>query len=397
MPYIIDAHLDLAYNALTFGRNYLRSAVETRRMEQDGPTPERTGHTLLGWPEFQRGQVALVFATLFAAPRRYGGRSWETQVFADSEQAYRIYQNQLNYYRRLCDEHPDQFRLVLNQQDLRAVLEPWEQEPAYLPPPPHPENAMEEADRPAGSGEQHSVGNAEHGSVVTHPVGLVLLMEGLEGIRAPEEMEEWWEHGVRLAGPVWAGTRFCGGTYEPGGFTAEGYALLEVMGELGFGLDLSHMTEDSTLQALDRYEGPILATHANVRSLLRGVEGERLFTERTINRLIERDGCMGVVPYNRFLKTTWTASSDRKEVTLQTLAAHIDHICQIAGDAFHAGIGSDFDGGFGWPSVPLEINTVADLQLLAPVLTERGYDAESIACIFGKNWRQQLERILPAS
>jgi membrane dipeptidase len=369
---IIDAHEDFAYNALTFERNYLRPASETRRIEADTPTPQRTGHSLLGWPDYQRGRVGVIFTTLFLAPRRYQGGSWDTQSFADASEARRKLENQLNFYRRLCDDHPDAFQLIYNKKDLQRILSAWEEEPLAQAAP-----------------------EAEPGSTVTHPVGLVMLMEGAEGIRAPEEMEEWWEMGVRLAGPVWAGTRFCGGSYEPGEFTSEGYALLEVMAGLGYTLDISHMTEDSALQALDRYEGPVIASHANARSLIKGVQGERQLTDLTIRRLIERGGVMGVLPYNRFLRPDWLNSDDRQLVTLRTLAAHIDHICQLAGDALHAGLGTDFDGGFGWPAVPYEIDTIADLQKLAPVLAEYGYSDESIGNILGNNWRRHLERTLP--
>jgi len=110
MPYIIDAHQDLAYNALSFGRNYLQSAVETRQQEMDTPIPQRAGHTLLGWPEYQRGQVAVIFGTLFLSPRRYQAGSWETQAYTTSSEAVKLYEGQINYYRRLCDDHPDQFR-----------------------------------------------------------------------------------------------------------------------------------------------------------------------------------------------------------------------------------------------------------------------------------------------
>jgi membrane dipeptidase len=279
----------------------------------------------------------------------------------------------------LCDEHPDQFRLILNQKDFNEVAAAWDQSPAYLP---KPANREEETDtRPA----------------VTHPVGIVLLMEGAEGVRTPQDMQYWWEQGIRLAGPVWAGTRFCGGTLVQGDFTREGMALLEIMGELGYTLDLSHMNEVSALQAIDRYEGPIVATHANARALLKNIEGERHFTDRTIRQLIERGGMMGVVPFNHFLSPGWKNSDDRQAVTLRHLVAHIDHICQLAGDAVHVGLGTDFDGGFGWPSVPYEINTIADLQKLVPLLGEYGYNEEDIANIMGGNWRRCLERNLPSS
>ena len=377
MPYIIDAHQDIAYNALTFGRNVLQSAEETRQIEQDTPTPQRNGHTLLGWPNYQRGQVAVIFSTLFLAPRRYQSADWETQVFGDAAQARRLYEQQIDYYRRLVDEHPDHFRLILNRRDLQQVLDPWIQAPAYLPAP--PKEGEEPDTRPE----------------VTHPVGLVLLMEGAEGIRAPEEMEEWWQMGVRLAGPVWAGTRFCGGSYEPGEFTREGLALLEILGGLGYTLDISHMTEASALLALDRYEGPIVATHANARALIRDAQGDRHLSDLVIRRLIERDGMLGVLPFNRFLRVDWKNSDDRQQITLRTLVAHIDHVCQIAGDALHVGIGTDFDGGFGWPAVPYEINTIADLQKISAVLIEYGYTAQSASDIMGENWRRRLERSLP--
>jgi membrane dipeptidase len=379
MPYIIDAHEDLAYNAFTHGRDYTRSAVDTRAAEVDTPTPQRTGHSLLGWPEYQRGQVAVIFGTLFLAPKRYQEGPWETQVFSEPKDARRLMEKQVSYYRRLTDEHPDQFRLIRSKKDLRSVLEPWEQSPAHLPLPKPADPESEPDPRPT----------------VTHPVGFVLLMEGAEGLREPKEMEDWYEMGVRLCGPVWAGTRLCGGTMEPGDFTAEGLELLEVMAGLGMALDISHMNEKSALRALDRYTGPVIATHANARALLKNPPNERHLTDQTIRRLVERDGVMGVLPFNRFLRVDWTLADGRQVVTLRTLAAHIDHICQIAGDARHAAIGTDFDGGFGWPAVPEEINTIADLQKLAPILADLGYTDESIADIFGQNWLRPLERTLP--
>lgn len=381
MPYIIDAHQDLAYNAFTFGRNYLLSAHETRQLEKDTPTPQRTGSSLLGWADYQRGQVAMVFGTLFLAPRRYQSGAWESQVFGSAQESRALTEKQLEYYLRLTDEHPDQFRLVRSRADLHQVLAPWEKTPADLPLP--------------AAGLKEGGEEADPRPTVTHPVGILLLMEGAEGISAPEEMEEWWEKGVRITGPVWAGTRFCGGTLEGSSFTKEGYALLEVMESLGYTLDISHMNETSALQALDHYNGPVIASHANARALIKNIQGERQLTDQTIRRLIERDGVMGVIPFNHFLMPDWRLTDDRRLITLKTLAAHIDHICQLAGNSLHAAIGTDFDGGFGWPSVPYEIDTIADLQKLASILSEYGYAEENIANILGGNWRRHLERTLP--
>jgi membrane dipeptidase len=114
--------------------------------------------------------------------------------------------------------------------------------------------------------------------------------------------------------------------------------------------------------------------------------------------IIERGGVIGNVPLNSFLKSGWNrkTGSRREEVPLAVLADHIDHVCQLAGDSRHAGIGSDFDGGFGVQSVPPEIDTIADLQKLGPLLQRRGYSEEDATNVLGLNWLSFLERNLPS-
>lgn len=359
---IVDSHEDLAYNFLTFGRDYTRAAAETRRLETGSDVPAWNDDTLLGWPDYQRGQVAVVFGTLFAVPAHRKVAAWETQSYADASQANRLYSTQLDVYHRLSDEHPDKFRLVQTQKDLQSILAGWEKE-------------------------------AETG----HPVGLVPLMEGAEGVRSPGELEEWWQRGLRLIGPAWAGTRFCGGTREPGPLTKEGFALLDGMAGLGFGLDLSHMDEAAARQALDAYPGVIFASHANALALLKGVDSNRHLSNRTIQSLVERGGVIGVVPYNAFLRAGWVRGDRREVVSLQQVIAQIDYICQIAGDARHVGLGTDFDGGFGLQSVPPEIDSIADLQKLVPLLVEKGYSQADAANILGENWLALLRRVLPGT
>lgn len=371
MSIIVDAHEDLAWNVVTFGRDFTRSALEIRQIEKDTSIPVwNEGECLLGWPEYQRGQVAVVFGTLFAAPRRRQIGDWDRVVYSTAEEAHRLYLEQVAVYQRMEDEHPDQFRRVLSRADLEAVLAEWEK-PAAAPEDP-------EDTRPVG-----------------HPLGLVTLMEGAEGVRSPYELSEWWEAGVRIIGPAWAGTRFCGGTREPGPLTHAGHELLAGMADLGFTLDLSHMDVQSALEALDEYGGPILASHANPAALLKGVESNRHLPDRVIDGLLERDGVIGIVIYNKFLVAGWR-NGDRKDLaTLQTVANAIDYICQRAGDAHHVGIGSDFEGGFGMQGTPAEIHTVADLQKLVPFLAEKGYSSEDIDAILGGNWLNHLRKTLP--
>jgi membrane dipeptidase len=362
-PLIVDAHEDIAYNMLTFGRDYTRSAAETRQIEaaSSSQTIEHNDQTVLGWPDYQRGRVAVIFSTLFATPLRRQTGSWETQVYADYNQAHQLYRKQLDTYHKLTDHAPDHFQFIATRADLESVLAHWS-DPGHT----------------------------------THPVGLVTLMEGAEGVRNPSELDEWWQAGLRMIGPAWAGTRFCGGTHDPGPLTDEGRALLEAMADFGFTLDLSHMDELSARQSLDLFEGPIIASHANAAALLPGFDGNRLLPEDVIKGLIGRDAIIGVMPTCRFLKNGWNMGDSRADITLETLVAHIDHICQLAGDARHVGLGSDFDGGFGLNAIPAGMDTIADLQNLAPILKEKGYHDEEVAAILGENWLRHLRTNLPA-
>jgi membrane dipeptidase len=228
-------------------------------------------------------------------------------------------------------------------------------------------------------------------------VGLTILMEGAEGIREPAEVEAWWERGVRMIGPAWRGTPYSGGSGEPGPLTSPGFELLERMAGFNLGLDLSHMDEQAALQALDFYTGPLLASHSNAAALLRGDLTNRHLSDRVIHGIIERDGVIGIVPFIAFLKAGWKRGDRREEGRLEQIVAHIDYVCQIAGNARHVGLGTDFDGGFGVQSVPPGIDSIADLHKLAPLLSEKGYTNEDIAAVFGQNWLTMLRRILPAT
>ena len=56
---------------------------------------------------------------------------------------------------------------------------------------------------------------------------------------------------------------------------------------------------------------------------------------------------------------------------------------------------SDFDGGFGLQHTPIEINTIADLHKLVPLLDKKGYNTADIAAILGQNWHRFLAKNLP--
>ncbi len=358
---VIDGHEDIAWNMITFGRDYTRSVSETRTLEIGSQTILRNGNTLLGWPEWVSGRVTFIFASLYASPKRWQKDVKDFLVYSDFAEANRLYWDQMDLYHRLVDEQGEKFGLVKNRTDLEGILTAW-----------------------------------EGGSAQSARVGLILSMEGGEGVKNLGELEQWFEHGLRVLGPCWAGTRFAGGTHEPGPLTNEGRDLLESMAELGLILDLSHMAEEATLEALDRYDGVLIATHCNARALLKGSEiPDRHLSDFVIERIAERKGVIGVVPYNRFLSGGWREGDPRETVTIERVADQIDHMCQLVGRASHVAIGSDFDGGFGLEKAPTGLDSVADLRLIGDVLGSRGYGQAEVESILGGNWLRILRKSLP--
>ncbi len=349
---VVDAHEDIAVNAFQYGRDVRKSALVTRREEIGTGVPAENGLCMVGLPEWLEGRVALVCGTLYAAPatRRRSG----TGVYRNAEEAHRLGRQQLDLYHRLEDEE-ERITLVRDRSDLDAVVSSWE------------------------SNEPR--------------VGLLLLMEGADPIREPAEAEMWYEEGVRAVGLSWiTASRYAGGNGEQGPLTDEGRDLLAVMASLGMILDVSHLAEDAFFEALDRYEGVVFASHANPRAR---VPGPRQLSDTMIRRLLERNGVIGVVPYNSFLKPDWSKGGPKQAVTLDDMVAAIDHICQISGDAQHVGIGSDFDGGFGAESTPVGIDTVADLRKVGVALGDFGYGQESVQRILSGNWLRLFSAELP--
>jgi membrane dipeptidase len=363
-PLMVDSHEDLAWNMLTFGRDYRLSALETRKKEKDSITPRVNGDTMLGYPEYQAANTALIFATLFAAPIRSKEGDWDILSYKNTPEAHQFYLDQLEAYDRLTGESPDMFQSVYNRSQLESILN------------------------------GHSTNDTTRKDT---PVGLIYSMEGAEGVREPQEVEEWFEHGVRIFGPAWGGNRYTGGTKEPGPLTRDGIELVKVIESIDAILDISHMDIQSVQGTFDHYSGKIIATHSNPQTLMKARESNRFLSDRTIVQLAERGGVVGIVPYNLFLSANWKKGDPKEDVTLDVYVSQIDYVCQLLGSADNVGIGTDFDGGFGYQSTPAELNSMADIGLIIPMLELKGYTQSEIAKIFGLNWIEYLKKNLPES
>jgi membrane dipeptidase len=349
---VVDAHLDLAWNALQWGRDLRRPVAALRRQEARQIGPGR-GLNTVALPELRQGRVALCFATLLA---RSTGQPEPGLDYASAAQAYGAAHGQLAYYRAL--EAEGHVRVVSTRAELEAHLaawEAWEREPAASPP----------------------------------PLGLSLSFESADPILTPEQLPAWWQAGVRLIGPAHYGPgRYAGGTGTGLGLTPAGLALLRAMERLGFILDLTHLADAAFWQALDHFHGPVIASHNNCRGL---VPHPRQFDDDQLRAIFARGGVVGAALDNWMLASGWVkGAADNPPVCLADVVDHIDHVCQLAGSSRHAAIGSDLDGGFGREQSPADLDTIADLQTIPALLADRGYTGDDIAAIMHGNWLRVL-------
>ena len=367
MPLLVDAHLDLSWNALSFDRDLTEPVEQINAREQGMTDSPARGHATVSLPEMRRGKVAVCLGTLLARARSESRpRQGPLRISLDYRSpraAYGIAQGQLAYYRQL--EQEGHLALLATAEGLQAHWQRWVS-----------------ADSAAGAGQP--------------PLGLILAMEGADPIVAPEQAEAWFRQGLRAVNPVHYGcNQYAVGTGESGPLTAAGVALLQEFQRLGIILDVTHLSDPSFFQALDVYQGPVLASHQNCRAL---VPGERQFSDEQLRLLIQRDAVIGAAFDNWMIVPDWqTGQTPRREATLERLADHTDHICQLAGNHRHVAIGSDLDGGFGTEQSPAELETIADIQKLAAIFQRRGYSTEAIDDVFHGNWLRFFSEHLPAS
>jgi membrane dipeptidase len=223
------------------------------------------------------------------------------------------------------------------------------------------------------------------------PFGFILSMEGADPIVSPDHAIEWYQAGLRVVGLAHYGpSAYAHGTGCQGGLTAQGRELLRVMEETGLILDLTHLADESFWEATKLFHGPVLASHNDCRAI---TPGDRQYDDDQIRLIIERDGIIGA-PFDAWMMVSgWSLDRAKSpRVTLEDAVRHIDHICQLAGNTRHVAIGSDLDGGFGTEQCPEDLDTIADLQKLGPLLHQHGYTETDVNGIFHGNWLRFFER-----
>jgi membrane dipeptidase len=365
---IVDAHLDLAMNAIEWNRDLTRPIDEIRAREAEMNDKPDRGLGTVSFREMRRGRVGLCVATQIA---RYVAAGSELSGWHSPEQAWAMTQAQLAWYRAM--EERGEVVQIRDTAGLDRHLARWTASSDGTP------------------------GDPQDTDILP-PIGYVLSLEGADSIVTPAHLERAYGDGLRAVGPAHYGPgRYAQGTNATGGLGPAGRELLREMERLGMILDATHLCDDSFREALDHFNGTVWASHSNCRAL---VEHNRQFSDDQIRELIARDAVIGAAFDAWMLVPGWVRGETqpaRAAVTLKTVADHIDHICQLAGNARHCAIGSDLDGAFGREQCPSDVQTIADLANLPSVLRRRGYGESDIRQIAHGNFLRVLRSAWAAS
>lgn len=352
--FIVDAHLDLSMNALEWNRDLTKSVAKINAREKGLKDKPDRGNAVVSLPELRKGNIGLVVATQIA---RYVAPDNPLPGWHSPEQAWAQTQGQLAWYKAM--EFAGEMVQINNLDSLGKHLDLWD----------------------------------KHSSAEKKPIGYILSLEGADSILSMQHLDKAYEDGLRAVGPAHYGPgRYAQGTDATGFIGEKGHELLRHMEKLNIILDATHLCDDSFWEALDHFNGAIWASHNNCRAL---VNHNRQYSDEQIKALIERGAVIGGAMDAWMMVSNWErGKSDPKSMdcNLNKLIDHIDHICQLAGNCLHVGIGSDLDGAFGREQCPYDLETIADLQKLDHLLALRGYSVTDIENILHRNWINFLKK-----
>ena len=354
-PFVVDAHLDLSMNAMEWNRDLTRPLSEIRQREMFMKDKPDRGKGTVCLPELRKGRIGLVVATQVS---RYAPHGSALPGWNSPQQAWAMTQAQLCWYREM--EKMGEMVQITDLKKLDNHLALWD-------------NAAIEDDK--------------------KPIGYILSLEGADSLVDIDYLHTAYDYGLRAMGLSHFGPgRYAPGTKMEGALTDKGVELIKEMNSLNLILDVTHLTDQGFYQVLDLYQGPVWASHHNVRKI---VPNQRQLSDEQIRLLIERGAVIGGMldcwaMDIRFIDTV--SDPWQLDIRLENLVDHWDHICQIAGNSLHIAIGSDLDGIFGTEQCPWDMNSIADLQKYGDILSKRGYKEQDIENIFSKNWLRFLRK-----
>ena len=335
---IVDAHLDLAWN-MANGRDPRIPAAETRRLEG-----KEAQQAMVSLPDMRDGGVAVFFGSIFVMRGVMEGTDHDAdpEIVARGRQQVALYQGL---------EEEGLVRIIRSVAALDDHLEKWAAD--KIP-------------------------------------GLLIAMEGAEPIESPDDLQWWFDQGVRMIGPAWGPTRYCGGFAGPhgvpGGFTPIGKELVAAMKALGLPLDLAHGSIELFQEGIESDLDVVVCTHTSPREVMKR---DRMPDAETMSAIAKRGGVVGLGLGNMFVEPAWKAGDP--PVPLERVGEVLELMASAAGWD-HIGIGSDLDGGIGLDESPDGLDCIGCLPKIGDVLPE-----DARAGVLGGNWLRVLRKALPSA
>lgn len=292
-----------------------------------------------------------------------------------------------------------------------------------------------------GYGDQIALATTADEVAAIHASGRLVALIGMENSWPLGEdlsnVAMWAERGVRYVSITHFGNNQFGGSSNPNlaqgdpsedpGLTELGRGLVSELNDHGVMVDVSHVGKRTMLEAIALSRAPVMASHSGARGVY---DHPRNLDDEQLRAIRDNGGVAQMVAFRRYIgevdpelaeaeralaqefgftsRQEYAAATDRQrdayqarlrelrasmnDITISTLADHIDHAVQVAG-IDHVGIASDFDGGGGvggWDDASTTPAVTAEL-------IRRGYSESDIAKIWGGNLLRVMRAVEAAA
>lgn len=337
-PIVLDAHVDILLRLLNPGNN--------RSLDEPGPNGQAN------FANWRAGGTNAVFFALWVDPRQFRGKKAVERV----EQLMEVFRAQLRKY-------PD--RLV--QCD-----------------------TSDEVRRAIASGKVAALLGVEGGAAINNDLANIARYRS-QGVRY---MTLTWRGNLDWAGSSQDLTNQfrrgeqvqIAGNPSKGGLTDFGGQVVAEMNRVGMVVDLSHVSDQTFMDAIKATKLPVMVSHSNARALS---DHKRNVSDAMLTALRANNGVIGINLWYELLEPDGKGSKDAgaKAVSVETVLDQIDHIVKIAGiDA--VGIGTDFEG---MDDLPPDLKTAAQLPKIFEGMRKRGYSEADIRKFAGENFLRVLK------
>lgn len=259
-----------------------------------------------------------------------------------------------------------------------------------------------------------------------HRAGKIASLIGMEGGYSIDDslglLRQFYEAGARYMTlthsktTTWADSAT--DTPKWGGLSPFGETVVREMNRLGMMVDLSHVSEETMLDAMRVSDAPVIFSHSSAR----GVTGHARNVPDSVLRLLAEDGGIVMVTFvpgfisedvrswnsaraaeDARLKAlnpgapdavtaglaVWEAANPQPQATIADIVAHIQHIREVAG-IDHVGLGGDFDG---IDTTPVGVEGVDAYPAILAALMAAGWTEADIRKIAGENMLRVMRAV----